>query len=450
MHESWGAHRPAPPLHVTVNATNNRINGYVYDANGNLTSPPGLSSVSYDVENRMMGAALISGGGESYAYGPDNTRVYKKKTDGSEWLYCYGVFGERLGTYPFAKTPSGLYGVYYIGAPSDSRVYFAGRLLTTTLVDRVGSVRLQSFVDPNADSAYYPWGEEYESRLEEQEKFATYFRDGTTALDYARNRYYSSTLGRFVTADPYRNSAGPGDPGSWNRYVYANGDPVNHLDPGGLCWIDASWGPDLGPNTGATPCESANNAVWPRSDSPLPQGGPGGPGDIMVRNYTTTSKEAIGVQNSLRTLEAALSKDQDCNRWLKNSALVVNQLLGNVPGVDLRVGVGNFSDPSVNAVTGSIGTNLPPATAGITVNVNGAFFRSSASTGIDGVNGTIAGGTDAAKAFILLHELAHATGAAGFQEGDRGPIEQNFNNGLVLQHCEKALKLFGAPSTLWP
>ncbi|HKW97182.1 MAG TPA: RHS repeat-associated core domain-containing protein [Bryobacteraceae bacterium] len=69
--------------------------------------------------------------------------------------------------------------------------------------------RLQSFVDPNADSAYYPWGEEYESRPEEQEKFATYFRDGATMIDYAQNRYYSSTLGRFLTADPYRNSAGP-------------------------------------------------------------------------------------------------------------------------------------------------------------------------------------------------------------------------------------------------
>ena len=34
------------------------------------------------------------------------------------------------------------------------------------------------------------------------DKFATYYRDGTSLLDYARNRYYSSTLGRFMSADP--------------------------------------------------------------------------------------------------------------------------------------------------------------------------------------------------------------------------------------------------------
>ena len=71
-------------------------------------------------------------------------------------------------------------------------------------------------------------------------------------LDYARNRYYSSTLGRFMTADPYMNSAGPADPGSWNRYTYTRGDPVNRFDPGGLgdedpneCWWDPwclGWG----------------------------------------------------------------------------------------------------------------------------------------------------------------------------------------------------------------
>src|SRR5579872_2781650 len=29
-------------------------------------------------------------------------------------------------------------------------------------------------------------------------------------------------------------SGGPGDPGSWNRYAYANGDPVNLFDSLGL------------------------------------------------------------------------------------------------------------------------------------------------------------------------------------------------------------------------
>ena len=47
-------------------------------------------------------------------------------------------------------------------------------------------------------------------------------------------RYYASTYGRFNTADPYQASGGPSDPGSWNRYSYTRGDPINRLDPRGL------------------------------------------------------------------------------------------------------------------------------------------------------------------------------------------------------------------------
>jgi hypothetical protein len=52
-------------------------------------------------------------------------------------------------------------------------------------------------------------------------------------LDYANQRYYSNQFGRFMTPDPYKASAGPRDPGSWNRFAYVQGDPVNGIDPQG-------------------------------------------------------------------------------------------------------------------------------------------------------------------------------------------------------------------------
>ena len=54
----------------------------------------------------------------------------------------------------------------------------------------------------------------------------TYYRDQTTGLDYADQRYFAGLSGRFLTADP----AGSG----MNWYAYVGGDPVNFNDPEGL------------------------------------------------------------------------------------------------------------------------------------------------------------------------------------------------------------------------
>ena len=53
-------------------------------------------------------------------------------------------------------------------------------------------------------------------------------------LDYADQRFYASSYGRFNTPDQ-ASSATVSDPGSWNRYTYTLGDPVNGNDPNGLC-----------------------------------------------------------------------------------------------------------------------------------------------------------------------------------------------------------------------
>jgi RHS repeat-associated protein len=52
-------------------------------------------------------------------------------------------------------------------------------------------------------------------------------------VQYADQRYYASNFGRFMSPDPYEASAGPKDPGSWNRYTYTRGDPINRADPWG-------------------------------------------------------------------------------------------------------------------------------------------------------------------------------------------------------------------------
>jgi RHS repeat-associated protein len=88
--------------------------------------------------------------------------------------------------------------------------------------------------DLSALARFLPYGEEITSTASDRMKFATYTRDSFTALDNADQRYYASSYGRFNTADQYMASTGPSDPGSWNRYAYVTGDPVNNYDSQGL------------------------------------------------------------------------------------------------------------------------------------------------------------------------------------------------------------------------
>jgi RHS repeat-associated protein len=94
-------------------------------------------------------------------------------------------------------------------------------------VDRLGSDR--------RNTRYYPYGEEYTATGNDKDKFATYFRDSSTGLDYAMNRYYGSSMGRFTAPDPSRRF-NPADPLSLNLYSYTGGDPINATDRSGLYW----------------------------------------------------------------------------------------------------------------------------------------------------------------------------------------------------------------------
>jgi len=59
-----------------------------------------------------------------------------------------------------------------------------------------------------------------------------------------------------MTPDPYQASGGPNDPGSWNRYAYTRGDPVDRNDPAGLCTIDGTEYAD-----GSSNCPDVNSVT---------------------------------------------------------------------------------------------------------------------------------------------------------------------------------------------
>jgi RHS repeat-associated protein len=65
-------------------------------------------------------------------------------------------------------------------------------------------------------------------------RFTGQERDSETGNDNFKARYYSSSLGRFITPDPLGNFvADPTNPQSWDMYAYALNNPLRYIDPTG-------------------------------------------------------------------------------------------------------------------------------------------------------------------------------------------------------------------------
>jgi RHS repeat-associated protein len=234
----------APSLSVVYNASNNLQTTDCADANGNIwgnTTGGGSCGTlsptySYDASNRILTAA----GGVQYGYAPGNKRVWKGITTGgnlsTDVITFWSVTGQKLGDYNVSGDPSVLYDWVDYDTPAPivtaalgTANYYFGHKQIAKGGTYVGTDRLGSF------GKYYPWGQEKPSATTNgTEKFTGYFRDAETGLDYAKNRYHQPGMGRFMTPDRKRRSAHPKSPGSWNRYAYTRGDPVNRTDRLGL------------------------------------------------------------------------------------------------------------------------------------------------------------------------------------------------------------------------
>jgi RHS repeat-associated protein len=238
---NWNSQSPlpgktGPSMSLGIDMATNRVTGpgISYDANGNLLTQPGGSTLTYDVENRLKSRI---GEGLTFHYGLDNRRVY----DGTAWVF-WSPDGRVVGRYTevinWAAGTVGFTGL-------ETKVYFGSRLIgegpgtailtgsfTAVVTDRLGSVRERGGTRLN----YYPYGQERPSatgQVVPTAKFATYTRETGSGLDYADQRYYQWNWGRFATPDPSEPGR-VGTPTSWNFYTYVLGDPINFNDPEGL------------------------------------------------------------------------------------------------------------------------------------------------------------------------------------------------------------------------
>ncbi|HEV3315945.1 MAG TPA: RHS repeat-associated core domain-containing protein, partial [Candidatus Angelobacter sp.] len=228
----------AENLSVTVSANNQLLGGYLYDSAGNMTRDNNGTNYTYDLENRISGAA-----GFTYTYDADGNRV--KKANGTTgtlyWYMSLGIVGESDLTgnlqseYVFFDGERVARKDYPGNAVS---YYFSDHLKTASVItDATGNIR--------SESDYYPWGGELQFTNGDSNhyKFTGKERDSETGLDYFGARYYSNGLGRFTTPDwsatpvpvPYADLT---DPQSLNQYSYVRNLPTTKADPDGHCFWD--------------------------------------------------------------------------------------------------------------------------------------------------------------------------------------------------------------------
>jgi RHS repeat-associated protein len=213
---------------TTKNQLQDTNNDYVYDSAGNLTQPGPIGGpYVYDAENH-----LTSAGGVTYTYDGDGNRVMK--SNGT--IYWYGANSASLEE---SDLSGNLQRWYYFF--DGQRV---GRQLVTNevgfyMTDLLGSVRYLGGSATGYNIEYYPFGGVIlnTDTGDDRYQFTAKERDSESGLDNFIARYNSSSLGRFMSPDPF-NIAGDfvdsQDPQHWNMYSYVLNNPVNAVDPDGL------------------------------------------------------------------------------------------------------------------------------------------------------------------------------------------------------------------------
>jgi RHS repeat-associated protein len=210
--------------------TNNRRNGFSYDAAGNLTNDLG-QTFTYDATGQQATASYMS---VLQSYDGNGLRVKKTENGQTTYYLRSSVLGGQVVA-EMDSSGSWTRGYVYLGgsllAVQDSAVYWMHEDPVTKskrVTDASGTIVSTVELDPwgadtsrSSNAAFQP------------RKFTSYERDAN-GTDEAMFRRYNRWQSRFDQPDPYDGSYSIGDPQSFNRYAYTQNDPVNFVDPSGL------------------------------------------------------------------------------------------------------------------------------------------------------------------------------------------------------------------------
>jgi len=242
---------------------------YTYDLNGNLTTKT--------KENQTT----------TYNWNAYDKLTSIRQPDGKEIRFVYGADGLRRERIEEGERVNYLLdGLYVICEFCDSgevlREYVPGVSVSIGGVsyfyhyDKLGSVRFMSDEGGNVVSEYVydGWGNLVSSSGSVSQPYQYvgregYYREGELYL--LGQRWYDSSVGRFISRDPISYAGGI------NLYVYVNNNPFTKTDPNGLAWWDpTSWNPTTycgATKTGPGPVTSCFDYCCKKHDECLAKSG---------------------------------------------------------------------------------------------------------------------------------------------------------------------------------
>jgi RHS repeat-associated protein len=233
-----------------VNAATNQLTSAQYDDTGNQTTiEPNGGVLAYDAAGMLM--TLTAGNNKlAYVYDANDERIVTVElVNGNESRHRYTLRGSdnkvarELTLEPL--TMNWHLVKDYVHRGGALMASFASPTATAPdrhyHLDHLGSTRLITDASGGAVArmTYWPFGLETPGSTStpgDRLKFTGHERDtdGAAAafnLDYMHARYYNGGTSRFMAVDPL-----PGEvtaPQSWNRYVYAQNNPLKFVDPDG-------------------------------------------------------------------------------------------------------------------------------------------------------------------------------------------------------------------------
>lgn len=229
---------------------------FSYDELGNMTYNSKVGTLNYDNQSHahatsaLAGSALVYDAAGNLSSGLDCTFTWdalhrlSSMYDGGDYSdFLYDEMGNRIRKGDTSGTTQYFGGLLERENGARIQYYYAGTVLVAKKeasgtswfhADHLGSTRLLTdeagLEILNRD--YDPYGNILSSTGSgTAHRGFTGHQEDSTGLVFMKSRYYSTTLGRFLTPDSVVPD--PSNPQAFNRYAYVTNNPITNIDPTG-------------------------------------------------------------------------------------------------------------------------------------------------------------------------------------------------------------------------